>query len=155
MRALSRTTTGQIAMLSLILTCALIFSLFLGAKSTRMAIIFLVVLSVYLAWSYVSLFHGDWGAAGNENRFNREYMFSFHVLVALAVVFGFVARVSDLQSRATPSATTRQRVARYLSFAALCTTLSLALAFGYPLSFERPIDLTLCDADGVRPDYCP
>lgn len=113
-------------------------------------------LAIGLGWqllSYSTHFNGGWEAGGNTHPFNEAFIFASIVLATLAVLVGFFARIVDMAWR-NNGRSMQFRAFSYLLFAILLAGSSLVAISVIPLSFERPIDLKLCDKPGPKPDYC-
>ncbi len=146
-------TNSDIIVLLLAIYCALFFFGYLVTSKRRWIILFLLIGVGYQLLSFRYYFHGGWEASGNAHPFNEEIMFSMIVLGSAASLLGFVARLTDMRWISQGKSGSFRSLG-YVLFVLIFAALAAVLTLSIPLSFDRPIDLTLCDRPGDKPDYC-
>gem|GEM_PF-4208855 len=140
--------------LSVSLSCVVLFLVYSFGSRLVVAIAIFALSVGYQVLSYSHYFGGGWEAAGNKHPFNEELIFALMVLSLTASCFGFMAWILHHRVRFFGEG----GIAKIKTFAAVFVGFVVTggvLVMAVPLSFEMPIDLSLCDSSVSQPDYCP
>ncbi|MEL7154204.1 MAG: hypothetical protein AAFN51_10540 [Pseudomonadota bacterium] len=134
--------------------CSAIFGVYLFLPRLIFAVTIFIVTYGYMAFAYTHYFQGGWEASGQKTPFNEELIFYMVVLVPVFSGLGFAAWLAHHRGGIFG----KGFVAKLKVFglgAVACAATSVILWVGLPLSFERPIDVTLCGDPATQPEYCP